>query len=115
MRGHFVFTGKRRQPAQSTHAGALDRLLQPFAIGRKLRAVIPWMPQMQHASSKSSILATHAGAQKTNDEIGILQTPTDKGIIETVDAIEIAARDGQVAGLRAVPTCAVQLAQRAER
>ena len=63
------------------------------------------MPQMQHASSKSSILTTHAGAQKTNDEIGIFQTPTDKGIIEAVDAIEIAARHSQVAGLRAVPTC----------
>src|SRR5205807_7335292 len=73
------------------------------------------MPQMQHASSKSSILTTHAGAQKTNDEIGILQTPTDKGVIEAVDPIEIAARHGQVAGLRAVPTCAVQIAQRAKR
>src|SRR5437588_7289944 len=73
------------------------------------------MPQVQYASCESSILAPHARAQKTNDEIGILQTPTDKGVIEAVDAIEIAARHSQVAGLRAVPTYTVQLAQRAER
>src|SRR5947209_14478185 len=106
MRGHFVVAGKRRQPTQSTYTGTLDRLVQPFAIGRKLRAVIPWMPQMQHASGKSSILTPHAGAQKTDDEIGILQTPTDKGIIKAVNAIEITARHSQVAGLCAVPICA---------
>ena len=59
---------------------------------------------MKNASGKSPVLASHPGAHQTDGQIGILVSPADKAVIETVDAIEIAPRHREVAGLGAAPT-----------
>src|SRR2546421_4642891 len=73
------------------------------------------MPKMQHAGRKCPILAAHAGMQESDQQIGILQTPAAEYAVESIDAIEVAAPDRQIAGARALPIPAAQLAQWAER
>ena len=70
---------------------------------------------MKNASGKSPVLASHPGAHQTDGQIGILVSPADKAVIETVDAIEIAPRHREVAGLGAAPTLLLQFAQWTQR
>ncbi len=73
------------------------------------------MPQMQHAGREPAVLAPHAGVKETHHEIGILETPAGIAAIEAVDAVEVASRHREIAGLRAFPVVAVELAQRPKR
>jgi len=107
----FILMDKRREAARRPDPGAADCLLQASAVFAQLRAVVPRMPQMQDAGGKPPVFAAQPGAQETNDEIGIFQSPADKGIVEAIDAVEVLARDRKIARLGAAPTDAVQLAQ----
>src|SRR5690242_15147237 len=114
MCGDLVLSRKRGKAAQGRDAGAADGFVQALAIGRQLRAIVPWMPKVKNAGGKSPILAAYAGAHQTNGQIGILIAPADKAVVEAIDAVEIAARHREVAGLRAAPAFFLQLAQRAQ-
>ena len=59
---------------------------------------------MQNVGGKSPVLAAHAGVKQTHDKIGVFQSPTGVGGVEPVDAIEVGAADGEIAGLRTLPS-----------
>src|SRR5262249_8634700 len=111
MGGHLVLRGERGQATQGDDASAADGLVQALAICRHLRAIIPRVPKMKHTGGKSAVFATHTGPHQTYRQIGILKAPADKGIVEAIDEIEVAACDGEVASLCAAPTFFVQLPQ----
>ena len=61
------------------------------------------MPQVQHRSGKCSVLATNAGMQQPDQQIGILLAPAAEGGVEAVDALEIGAPYREVAGSGTFP------------
>src|SRR4051812_14887918 len=73
------------------------------------------MPEMKHPGGEISVLATHAGMQQSNKEIGILEAPAAVSGVEAIHAVEIVPPDRKVAGPRAAPGARPQLAQRSER
>src|SRR5882724_11756353 len=73
------------------------------------------MPQVQNTGSKVPVLAPNAGAQQSNQEIGILQAPAIVRRIKAIHSIQVATPDGKIAGARTPPSMGSQLAQPAER
>src|SRR4051794_21894993 len=94
---------------------ASDDRVQPRAVRRQRRAILRRVPQMQHAGRKRAVLASNTGMQEPDQQIRILQAPAAERAVKSVDAIEVAAPDREIAGARALPSSAAQLAQRAER
>src|SRR3954466_13136445 len=97
MGDHATILHKRREAAQRADTIRLQQIIEPGAVGGKLRAVSFPVPQMQHAGGKTPVLAPHAGMEKTDCKIGVFQAPAIETGIKAVDAVEVGARDGQIA------------------
>ena len=55
------------------------------------------MPEMDHAGSKQPVLASNTSVQQAHNDIGIFLAPAAIVGVESIDAIEVGAPDGEVA------------------
>src|SRR5215468_10925990 len=106
---------KGREAAQRANTVAAHDIIEPRLIAGKAGAVIVAMPEVKHAGRETSVLAPHAGMDETDREVGVLEPPAIEARVEPVHALEVAPRDRQVAGARALPARRRGLAQRTER
>ena len=102
-------TARPRTDAIAVLDGVQQRLVcrQQGRIGER-------MPEVQHAGREPAVLALDAGAQQTDQQIGILEPPADIAGVEAIDPIEVGAPDRQVAGSRAPPILRTNLSHRSE-
>src|SRR5947208_12011257 len=70
---------------------------------------------MQHAGGEPPVLTLHTAAHHADDNVGILQAPTDEAGLESVDAFEVSAVKGEVAAAHALPFAGETLAQGSKR
>ena len=89
-----------------------DILLRFFENGPSVSIAVPFITERV----KQRLLKRYEKAGwwikvVKHDEIGILQPPAGISGIEAIDAVEIGASDGEIAGLRALPDFAAKFAQ----
>ena len=101
---------QRRETPQCTHAVALQNEIELALVVRKSRPLAFRMPQVQHAGCKAPVLAPHAAAQESNEEVGILKPPAGEGGIEAIDALKVIAKASHVAGAGTLPAPPAKLA-----
>ncbi len=106
---------KTGNPRFGAHTSALDHARKPLLILRQLRAVSRSMPQVQHASGVSAVLAPHPGMQQPDQQIGILLAPTAEVRVKAIDAVEVCPPDREIARPRTLPGLRPHFSQWTER
>ena len=96
-----------------THAVGVQDRIEPALVLGKAAAVVLGVPQMKHRCGEAAALVFDAGVQEADDEVAVFEAPARIRFIKTVDAQEIVAPRGEIAGLHTFPAlrrCAAPVA-----
>src|SRR5579871_1379671 len=92
----------------------MQHFIELAVIFRKAGAIGLRVPEMQDAGCKPAVLATNAGPDETDEQIGVLPAPTAERGVEPVDLFEIRTPERHVAAASPAPAPRRQFAHSAK-